>query len=656
MQHWQGSLTSHQLRKIAKWWWLLPTLLGSVLPGLSADAAQLQFWRFDSSQNRLVFSTDSSVRPRVQLIPGPTRLVVDLPGIQLQRPTVKQNLAGTVRSVRVGQFDSQTTRIVVELDPNYVIDPAGVKVQGTSPTNWTIDLPVPQRVGTTAVLPSPTSVPSVASSPSQLPPLQPLPSQSSPTQLPPPTRVPPQSSPRQSLPPAPSPVSAQPSPSQPYLEDISVTPDGLFLQTVGTASKISIKRSRSRRQVTVTLRDMAANPKLTEKTFAPGYFGLRELKVKQSKGSKPKTEIVFQIDKSGSSWISSTSRFGVVLVPRKRGVSPARPRSTVSLLQGISPAVVASNSAQGPTVQAVNLGGDQLLVQANSPISFATGWEGNQYRLTIRSGALASGIQPPRVGVGSPLSRVKFRQDPAGFSILSTPSRGVRVLGVQRLSANSLILKLSRPGVRSSPLPSQFPSSPSPTTVNPSAPLPRPGRRIVVIDPGHGGRDPGAIGINGLRETNVVLPISLDVSRILQQQGVTVYLTRTNEREVDLAPRVALAERARANVFVSIHANAISMSRPDVNGLETYYAPGSSAGKRLAQTIHQSILSSIRMGDRGVRGARFYVIRRTSMPAALVETGFLTGAQDNPRLADPNFRRQMAQAIARGILQYLSRY
>ena len=60
------------------------------------------------------------------------------------------------------------------------------------------------------------------------------------------------------------------------------------------------------------------------------------------------------------------------------------------------------------------------------------------------------------------------------------------------------------------------------------------------------------------------------------------------------------------------------------------------------------------MGDRGVRSARFYVIRRTSMPASLVETGFVTGAIDNPRLADPAFRRQMAEAIARGILQYLS--
>ena len=126
--------------------------------------------------------------------------------------------------------------------------------------------------------------------------------------------------------------------------------------------------------------------------------------------------------------------------------------------------------------------------------------------------------------------------------------------------------------------------------------------------------------------------------------------------KLTLAPRVALAERVRANVFVSIHANAISMSRPDVNGLETYYAPGSPSGKRLAQSIHNSVLGGISMGSRGVRSARFYVIRRTSMPAALVETGFVTGALDNPRLANPAFRRQMAEAIARGILQYLTRY
>ncbi|MEL6938705.1 MAG: N-acetylmuramoyl-L-alanine amidase [Cyanobacteria bacterium J06598_1] len=179
------------------------------------------------------------------------------------------------------------------------------------------------------------------------------------------------------------------------------------------------------------------------------------------------------------------------------------------------------------------------------------------------------------------------------------------------------------------------------------------GRFTVVLDPGHGGRDPGAVGINGLQEKQVVNDITPQVAEILRAQGVNVVLTRDRDMEVDLAPRVQIAERANASVFVSIHANAISMSRPDVNGLETFYS--SAAGQRLANTVHSTVLSEMGIRDRRVRSARFYVIRRTSMPAILVETGFVTGAEDAPNLADPAWRARMARAIARGILLHLER-
>ncbi len=193
----------------------------------------------------------------------------------------------------------------------------------------------------------------------------------------------------------------------------------------------------------------------------------------------------------------------------------------------------------------------------------------------------------------------------------------------------------------------QAPSSPSPTPNLPSVPN---GRIVAVIDPGHGGRDPGAVGIGGLMEKEINLSISQEVARLLEQQGVQVVMTRRDDREIDLAPRVSAAERARADVFVSIHSNALSMSRPDVNGIETYYY---SSGKRLAESIHSSLIQSTNARDRGVRTANFYVIKNTSMPAVLVEVGFVTGKEDSVRLSDANSRKQMAAAIARGILQYV---
>jgi N-acetylmuramoyl-L-alanine amidase len=172
---------------------------------------------------------------------------------------------------------------------------------------------------------------------------------------------------------------------------------------------------------------------------------------------------------------------------------------------------------------------------------------------------------------------------------------------------------------------------------------------IVVVDPGHGGRDPGAIGLGSIQEKNIVLSISLEVAKILERQGVRVIMTRAGDRDVSLAGRVAIAQRANADVFVSIHGNSIG-GRSSVNGLETYYY---SEGYRLARTIHRSILSRIDLRDRGVRRARFYVIRETSMPAVLVEVGFVTGSIDGRNLARASYRQQMAEAIAAGIIQYL---
>jgi len=180
------------------------------------------------------------------------------------------------------------------------------------------------------------------------------------------------------------------------------------------------------------------------------------------------------------------------------------------------------------------------------------------------------------------------------------------------------------------------------------------GKYKVVIDPGHGGSDPGAVGINGLRETDIVLEVSKNVAEFLTKKGVKTILTRKNERTLDLQPRVIKANNLKANAFVSIHANATRGKRSDVNGLETYYYTGSK-GYSLAKYIHNEILTaSSQSPDRGVRRSRFYVIRRTSMPAALVEIGFVTGMYDAALLRQKAYRDRMSFAIAKGILKHLN--
>ncbi|MBW4550250.1 MAG: N-acetylmuramoyl-L-alanine amidase [Aphanocapsa sp. GSE-SYN-MK-11-07L] len=374
-------------------------------------------------------------------------------------------------------------------------------------------------------------------------------------------------------------------------------------------------------------------------------------------------------------WDATVSSLGgVVIIPRGGASAIPRnnaPQNTYSLLTGASfaqstPPPVAGNNFS--TIQDIDVGSNQLLIRADRLSSYTIRWEGRSYRITLRSTQLSDQLQPPRLGAGSPLEDIQLQQiDPQTVSVLLTPAPGVRLIGPRPLDSQSLLVQLYRAG---SPIPppvnprnptvTQIPTSPqfpaSPPIQTPVEPPPirnTSGRRVVVIDPGHGGPDPGAIGIGGIREKDLVLDMSLEIARVLQQQGVIVRLTRPDDRDLDLAPRVAIAERANAAVFVSIHANAVSLARPDINGVETFAAPGRPRSRQLATLIQNSILARFNMVDRGVKIARFYVIRNTSMPSALVETGFVTGANDARNLADPTWRKEMAQAIARGILQYL---
>ena len=606
---------------------LLFSLLATMVWTDAAFAARLQFWRFDSDRNRLEFSTDQAVRPRVQLIPNPTRLVVDLPGIKWGRPKINRPIGKAIRTVRIAQFRAQTTRIVVELAPNYTLDPEKVKVQGNSPRNWSIQLPQLETIAFTA---------------DNKPPSFPSPS---------PTATPP-----------PPPIAAKPATAA-QINDVQVNPQGLFMRTSGAVPVVRVKRSRNKREITFDVLNTGVAPTLKTR-FRPKAYGIKDLAIRQTQKSPPKTQIVLKVDRKSPDWLATANRAGIAVVP-KGGVAAIRkgkkPTTTVSLVSGAvlqsgndgSRGTAVAQSGSLATISRVYLSQNQLLIQADKPINFSQGWEGANYRLTIPSAQLATGLRAPRLGAGTSLSSLRLRPGSRQVSILARTAPGVKVAGIQRRNANTLVVILSSAlggSRRSFPQSVQLP----PQRGQAQGPLPRVNRRIVVIDPGHGGRDPGAVGIQGLRETHVVLDISLEVSRILQRQGATVYLTRTREVEIDLAPRVALAQRARADIFVSIHANAISMSRPDVNGLETYHAPGSRRGALLARTIHNTILRSLNMGNRGVRSARFYVIRRTSMPSVLVETGFVTGAQDAPRLMNPAWRQAMAKAIARGILNYLT--
>jgi len=175
---------------------------------------------------------------------------------------------------------------------------------------------------------------------------------------------------------------------------------------------------------------------------------------------------------------------------------------------------------------------------------------------------------------------------------------------------------------------------------------------MVVLDPGHGGADPGAVGPTGLREAEVVLDIAKHVFNYLKAHNISVTLTRTKSAEApSLSERAEMANAIGAELFVSIHCNGHSSDA--ANGIETYHFPDSAKGKELAKSIQSELIKALKFRDRGVKTAMFAVLRLTRMPAALAEVGFITNPGEEMLLKRDWIRKRAAEAVARGILQYL---
>lgn len=456
------------------------------------------------------------------------------------------------------------------------------------------------------------------------------------------------------------------------INEVRSTPDGLFVRLSGEPPRVQVKRSRDRRTIDFTIRNAALGASSIPLPSDAAKLGIQQISAEPD-GSN--TRIRLQVEADSPDWKPSVSNFGgIVLLPASRPEPVAG--STGNDNANSSAQVQAAGQVATLQSLSIDRSSNQLLLQVDQPARYSTREENGDYVVTLSPARLAPGATPPAVYVGDRLRRVTVSQrGPQSVEVRLTPDAGVTIGELQVPNLRLLALPLQRQRQDAGPISSSTtgsssgitgpiqvtlppgrpgstsPSFPSQPVFSPDFSLPSPSRRaVVVIDPGHGGPDPGAVG-NGLKETEIVLDISRQVTAFLEGQGVQVVMTRNGEYDVDLQPRVDIAERANATVFVSIHANAISLSRPEVNGFEIYHA--SPSGQALASAIHRSVMQGVSIGDRGVRSARFYVLRRTSMPAALVETGFITGAQDKLKLADPTFRTQMARAIARGILQYL---
>lgn len=194
------------------------------------------------------------------------------------------------------------------------------------------------------------------------------------------------------------------------------------------------------------------------------------------------------------------------------------------------------------------------------------------------------------------------------------------------------------------------------------------GQPVIIIDPGHGGEDGGAVGVNGIVEKDLNLSLSLILRDLFAANGFRVVMTREEDVSIhdsgvtgtrrqktsDLHNRLAITEQYPGAVFISVHMNKFGDSRQ--NGAQVFYGPRNEGSKELAETVQRNVVAMLQPDNKRLckQGEKnLYLIFEAKCPAILVECGFLSNPEEAGRLADEEYQSQLAFAVLRSVLEYL---
>ena len=190
-------------------------------------------------------------------------------------------------------------------------------------------------------------------------------------------------------------------------------------------------------------------------------------------------------------------------------------------------------------------------------------------------------------------------------------------------------------------------------------------KKVIVIDAGHGGEDPGKVGINGVLEKEINLEIAFQVKELLEQNDITVVMTRnsdeglyeqnsTNKKVEDLKNRMALIESSKAALAVSIHQNSYT-SEP-IHGAQVFYYQDSEQGQRAATVMQEQPRKGVEPENHRVAkpNGSYYLLKKSSIPTIIVECGFLSNGEEAAKLVTEDYQEKLAWNITLGILQYLN--
>ena len=227
------------------------------------------------------------------------------------------------------------------------------------------------------------------------------------------------------------------------------------------------------------------------------------------------------------------------------------------------------------------------------------------------------------------------------------------LLNIRSSLEDDIKSKLAKPVVEAAePIEKPEPIAPTPQK-HAAKPFTNLSNKTVVIDAGHGGKDPGATSTSGYEEKIVNLDVALQVAQMLRDRGLKVIMTRNNDEFIELNERADIANRNRADLFVSIHSD--SSEKSNKNGFTVYISrSNSSESSRLARAINHR-MTQTDISSNGVNNADYRVLTHTSCPAVLVELGYLSNYWEAKQLKNTGKQKQLAQAITDGIIDYIER-
>ena len=184
-------------------------------------------------------------------------------------------------------------------------------------------------------------------------------------------------------------------------------------------------------------------------------------------------------------------------------------------------------------------------------------------------------------------------------------------------------------------------------------------KTVVVIDPGHGGEDPGKVGVNDVLEKDINLKIALQVKKELEAQGITVQMTREDDdvpkaKKEDMQQRVELINETKPEIAVCIHQN--SYTDASVRGAQVFYFTDSEVSKEAAQIVQEEFWRLDEKNKRQIKGNQdYFMLKRTKVPTIIVECGFLSNPEEAENLCLEDYRQQIALAICNGIIKWLDK-